>query len=145
MTRLIGLLPLLVSALWLTACDKPSEPHKPIAGIEQPIAGSWFDGQWRAEASSASSPALLTISAEGLRWGDCKASGDGQVSINGKQATYAITGGFDCISRDTTLTGVVLTQRGNCELLLEAYVSDVEVENGAPAIQSNYLKSGCTP
>lgn len=81
----------------------------------------------------------------GAALGDCKASGDGQVSINGKQATYAITSGFDCISRDATLTGVVLTQRGNCELLLEAYASDVEIENGVPAIRNTYLKSGCTP
>lgn len=143
MNRLIGLLPLLVSALWLSACDKPNEPHKPVAGIEQPIAGSWFEGQWRAQPSSVSSPALLTISADGLRWGDCRGSGEGQVSINGKQATYAVTDGFDCISKAAKLTGLVLTQRGDCELQLEAYASDVEIENGAPAFRSTYLKSGC--
>lgn len=143
MNRLIGLLPLLVATLWLSACDKPSEPHKPVAGIEHPIAGSWFEGQWLAQSPSTSSSTLLTISAEGLRWGDCKVSGEGQVSINGKQATYAVTDGFGCISQDAKLTGLVLTQRGSCELQLEAYVSDVEIESGAPAIRRTYLKSGC--
>ncbi|WP_205870077.1 hypothetical protein [Pseudomonas aeruginosa] len=141
MNRLIGLMPLFVAALWLSACDKPREAHKPVAGIEQPIAGSWFEGQWRAEPPSTSNPNLLTISAEGLRWGDCKATGDGQVSINGKQATYAVTGGFDCISRTAKLTGLVLTQRSDCELQLEAYASDVEIENGTPTI-SGQLSQG---
>ncbi|HBP6526517.1 TPA: hypothetical protein L6A81_12825 [Pseudomonas aeruginosa] len=143
MNRLMGLLPLLVSALWLSACGKPNEPHKPVAGIEQPIAGSWFEGQWHAQPSPISNPALLTISAEGLRWGDCRVSGEGLVSINGKRAIYAVTDGFDCISKEAKLTGLLFTRRGDCELQLEAYASDVEIQSGEPAIKSTYLKSGC--
>lgn len=87
--------------------------------------------------------ATLSIFTNEVLWDACPVKINSQVSINGKEAIIVVTDGFECLSTQKKLTGVILSRVSDCVFLLKSYETDEDIEHGSPAIVGAYRKRTC--